>query len=247
MKTVYTLAILFALFIFKANGQNVSINTTGAVANASAMLDISSDKKGILVPRVNLTSTLDITTIPAPAISLLVYNTATAGTSPNNVVPGFYFWQTNKWNQLARQTGIGILAFAEFYAVMPPNNPGPVFPGAFVEFPNAGPNSGNGIVAANPNTFILSDIGTYMVSWTVSVNEPGQLALSLNGIIVPYSVSGRSAGSTQITGNAIISAPAANSILRVFNPPGNSTPLTITPFAGGNNPVAATLIITRIK
>ncbi len=28
--------------------------------------------------------------------SLLVYNTATAGTSPNNVTPGFYYWNGAK-------------------------------------------------------------------------------------------------------------------------------------------------------
>ena len=33
--------------------------------------------------------------------SLLVYNTATSGTSPNNVTPGFYYWRNNQWNAIA--------------------------------------------------------------------------------------------------------------------------------------------------
>lgn len=245
MKTVYIPVILLFLFIYKANAQSVSINSTGAPSDGSAILDVSSGNKGILIPRVGLTSALDVTTIPSPTVSLLVYNTATAGTSPNNVVPGFYYWQTNKWNPVVRQTGI--LAYAEFYALMPPNNPGPVFLGGYVDFPNIAATSGNSIVPTSSNTFLLTDVGIYQVTWNVSVNEPGQLVLILNNTVIPYSVSGRATGSTQITGSAIINVNVPNSILNLSNPPGNSQALTITPMAGGNSPVAATLIITRIQ
>jgi hypothetical protein len=44
---------------------------------ASAMLDVSAPNKGILIPRVSLTSSLDISTVPSPVTSLLVYNTST--------------------------------------------------------------------------------------------------------------------------------------------------------------------------
>jgi hypothetical protein len=33
----------------------------------------------------------------------LIYNTATAGTSPNNVTPGFYFYDGSKWQRLISQ------------------------------------------------------------------------------------------------------------------------------------------------
>jgi hypothetical protein len=78
--------------------QNVAINSTGASPKASAMLDISSANKGLLLPRVTLTGTGDVSTIPLPDTSLLVYNTATAGTAPANVVPGYYFWTGAKWS-----------------------------------------------------------------------------------------------------------------------------------------------------
>jgi hypothetical protein len=32
---------------------------------------------------------------------LLIYNTATAGTAPNNVVPGYYFWNGTYWVQIS--------------------------------------------------------------------------------------------------------------------------------------------------
>ena len=58
--------------------QGVAINITGALPDNSAMLDVSSTSKGLLIPRVSLISTTDVTTIPNPAVSLLIYNTNAA-------------------------------------------------------------------------------------------------------------------------------------------------------------------------
>jgi len=55
------------------------------------MLEVQAANKGILIPRVALTGTADAATVPLPATSLLVYNTTTAGVSPNNVIPGYYY------------------------------------------------------------------------------------------------------------------------------------------------------------
>ncbi len=71
------------------NGTSVSIGT--ATPSSSALLDINSINKGILIPNVALTGKTDATTIPSPATSLMVYNTATVGTWPNNISPGYYF------------------------------------------------------------------------------------------------------------------------------------------------------------
>ncbi len=49
------------------------------------------------MPRVALTATNAVGPITSPATSLLVYNTATAGTAPNNVVPGYYYWNGTAW------------------------------------------------------------------------------------------------------------------------------------------------------
>ncbi|WAC11820.1 C1q-like domain-containing protein [Dyadobacter pollutisoli] len=75
-------ALVFHHTIF---AQGVGINTTSP--DPSAALDIQSTNKGILIPKVSLTSLIDKTTITAPANGLLVYNT-----NPNlkNGV-GFYF------------------------------------------------------------------------------------------------------------------------------------------------------------
>ena len=63
-----------------------------AAPDPSAVLDVSSSSKGLLIPRIALTGTTDAATITAPATGLLIYNTATAGTAPNAVVPGYYYW-----------------------------------------------------------------------------------------------------------------------------------------------------------
>lgn len=63
----------------------------GVTPDVSAKLDVSAANKGFLAPRVALTSTILAGPIVTPATGLLVYNTAIAGTAPNNVVPGYYY------------------------------------------------------------------------------------------------------------------------------------------------------------
>ena len=76
--------------------QNVGINTTGALPDNSAGLDIDFTNKGLLVPRVSLTSTIDVTTIPTPATSLLVYNTNVAMTGGT---VGYWYYDGSQWVQ----------------------------------------------------------------------------------------------------------------------------------------------------
>lgn len=96
-KMLLSIALLFAINI--AFTQNVGIGTT--TPNASAVLDVAATNKGILPPRVTLNSITDVTTITAPATGLLVFNTATAGTAPNNVVPGYYYYTGQKWLRIS--------------------------------------------------------------------------------------------------------------------------------------------------
>ncbi len=58
----------------------------------SAAVDIVSSKRGLLIPRVALTSTASSSPITAPARSLMVYNTTPAG-GTGDVSPGFYYWE----------------------------------------------------------------------------------------------------------------------------------------------------------
>ncbi len=92
---IFLVSILFTLQL--ANAQTgVSISNTNADPHNSAMLDVQSTDKGVLIPRVALTGTTDATTIVSPAVSLMVYNTATV----SDVTPGFYYYNGTAWTAI---------------------------------------------------------------------------------------------------------------------------------------------------
>ena len=70
--------------------------------DASAKLEVASTNKGFLPPRVALTATNSASPITSPATGLLIFNTASAGTIPNQVSPGYYYWDgvSSKWVRL---------------------------------------------------------------------------------------------------------------------------------------------------
>ena len=72
--------------------------------NTSAKLEVAATDKGFLPPRVALTAAnvfAPIVGTAANATGLLVYNTATTTNTPNNVVPGYYYWNGTTWVQIA--------------------------------------------------------------------------------------------------------------------------------------------------
>jgi hypothetical protein len=141
----------------------------------------------------------------------------------------------------------GPIAFADFFALMPPDNVATIAPGTDVAFPLSGPTGGSSITRVSTSSFNLAAIGTYQILFQVSVNEGAQLTLTLNGVGLPDTVAGRATGTSQIVGIALITTTAVNSVLTVRNPSGNSTAITITPIAGGTLPVSAHLAITQIQ
>ncbi len=140
-----------------------------------------------------------------------------------------------------------VLGFADFYALMPPDNAAAIAPGADVSFPLDGATDGTAITRISANSFDLAEAGTYQVQFQVSVTEAGQLMLTLNNAELGYTVAGRATGTDQIVGTAIIVTTQPNSVLTVRNPAGNAAALTITPLAGGTRPVSAHLVITQLR
>jgi len=140
----------------------------------------------------------------------------------------------------------GASAFADFFALMPGDNAATVAPGADVDFPQDGPNSGVAISRISVDGFNLTTIGTYLVMFQVSVSEAGQLMVTLNGTELPFTVVGRATGTSLIVGTALVQTTTSNSVLSIRNPAGNPTALTITPLAGGTRPSSAHLVIMRL-
>ncbi len=62
------------------------------------MFQMESSNKGLLIPRVSLTSRTDVSTIAPSAVEgLWVYNTSNAGAGNNKVTEGMYFWDSSEW------------------------------------------------------------------------------------------------------------------------------------------------------
>ncbi|PCI99860.1 MAG: hypothetical protein COB15_03485 [Flavobacteriales bacterium] len=83
------------MFFVDAGTDNIGMGT--GTPDASALLELNSSSKGFLATRVALTATNAAGPITTPATGLLVYNTATAGAAPNNVSPGYYYWDGVEW------------------------------------------------------------------------------------------------------------------------------------------------------
>ena len=87
--------IILSIGVFANASAQSGIGTT--TPDPSAKLDVSSTNKGFLPPRVTLTSTTDIITIPNPATALLVYNTG----SNVNLSAGYYYWKGTNWERIS--------------------------------------------------------------------------------------------------------------------------------------------------
>jgi len=105
-KGIKHLIVLLILFISaKSMGQNVCISASGVAPEASAMLEVLSSNKGLLIPRVALTGgTTSSTPIAThPKDWLIVFNTATTALGSNDVTPGVYYWDiSDKWVRMGK-------------------------------------------------------------------------------------------------------------------------------------------------
>lgn len=93
-----TNTILPALLLFfttiQLGAQNVSINEDGGLPHPSAMLDIRSETKGLLIPRMMEAQRL---AIGSPATGLMVYQT--------NGDAGFYYFNGAGWSKIGAGAG----------------------------------------------------------------------------------------------------------------------------------------------
>lgn len=93
MKKIFlTLALVTGMI---ASAQ-VRIGGTGTAVDANAILELQSTTKGLLFPKVALTSTTAFAPLSAHTAGMTVYNTATAG----DVTPGLYANNGTAWVKL---------------------------------------------------------------------------------------------------------------------------------------------------
>ncbi|MBA5794086.1 hypothetical protein H1R17_02325 [Flavobacterium sp. xlx-214] len=92
-KITYTIGFAFAMLATSNAVAQQGFGTNRP--DKSAAVEIKSPNKGLLIPRITLTSDTDVTTIVSPANSLLIYNETTT----NGLHAGYYYFNTNltKW------------------------------------------------------------------------------------------------------------------------------------------------------
>lgn len=95
MKKLHPCLLLLSLVVFNFSYSQVAINTTGNNANNSAMLDVESTTKGMLIPRM---TTAQRTAISSPATGLLVYD---------NTTSSFWFYNGSAWTELVAGATVG--------------------------------------------------------------------------------------------------------------------------------------------
>jgi hypothetical protein len=94
-KHLLTIAIAASMLMGAqgATAQGTAINTTGAAANGSAILDVQSTNQGVLVPRIASTGS-----IATPVTGLMIYNTTTNQ---------FNYYNGTAWTAIGDGAGTG--------------------------------------------------------------------------------------------------------------------------------------------
>lgn len=95
--------------IIIASDGNIGVSMAiGGLPIKGTSISLHSINKGFVPNRVALTSTLDIATVPAPTAGMVVYNTLSSGSYPNNTLPGYYLYVEDKWKRLRTNAYLGV-------------------------------------------------------------------------------------------------------------------------------------------
>src|ERR1700760_2929585 len=98
-KTLLFLLLLIPAILLRpitGSAQSVAINADSSLPDPSAILDIKSNAKGVLIPRMTQTQRDGIAT---PALGLLIYQT--------DNTPGLYFFNGSAWSATTTGSSTG--------------------------------------------------------------------------------------------------------------------------------------------
>jgi hypothetical protein len=107
--------VIWLLSCLAATGANaqIKIGGTPGASNPNALLQLGDDAgttKGLLLPRVALTSTTSFAPLSAHVAGMHIYNTATT-TGTDAVTPGEYYNDGNEWVRLTDASSVGSTAW----------------------------------------------------------------------------------------------------------------------------------------
>jgi hypothetical protein len=157
--------IIMGLFFSSQIFAQTGIGTT--TPNASAKLDVYATNKGFLPPRVALTATNAASPITNPANGLMVFNTVTAGSSPFQVVPGYYYWDAVGLKWVSLSTTVGNVQNQAVYRSTSNTNGNTVVSTWNSRFNNIA--AGDLTVTSN-TSFALSN-GIYKIEWALPYQQ----------------------------------------------------------------------------
>ena len=106
MKNIFLTVALTAGIMASAQ---VKIGDNVTTLNANSLLELESTNKGVLFPRVALTSTTSFAPLSAHVEGMTVYNTATA----SDVKPGLYSNNGTQWLRLVADSATALNVTAE--------------------------------------------------------------------------------------------------------------------------------------
>jgi len=93
-KQLFLIFISAVLFNSSLHAQSLAVNTDGSSASSSALLDVKSTTRGLLIPRM---SKAEKNVITSPATGLLIFQNA-----PDSI--GFHYYNGSDWVWLANST-----------------------------------------------------------------------------------------------------------------------------------------------
>lgn len=165
------LTILAAILIAAGTQAQVKVGDNPTTIDANSVLEIESTNKGLLMPRLALTSVNNASPLNAFVAGMVVYNTATAGVSPNNVTPGVYYCDGTKWQRIINATTDQTVDVSGLTAgLTSPNN----FTGGI--FNPSTPASGDFIYVNTADGTTWTYNGSQYVSYQASPSTPWYLA-----------------------------------------------------------------------
>lgn len=235
------IGFLFSTQVMSQTG----IGTT--TPDPSAKLHVNATDKGFLPPRVALTSTNLASPISSPANGLMVFNTASAGASPFNVVPGYYYWDGTGQQWVSISTTVGNVQNQAIFRSTSNTSAGSVITSWNARFNNI---SSGDLTITSLTEFALSN-GIYKIEWAL----PFQSSNTYNTMVLQELSSGSwgtfrgdaayaslsNGGNTDWGGGTyaadILDCSSAPKTIRIINNDGSSRTL----FKG------VTLIITKLN
>jgi hypothetical protein len=99
--------------------------------------------------------------------------------------------------------------------------------------------------SAGSSTITLANAGDYKLTFSVSGTEPSQMAVFVDGVVVPGGIYGSGAGTQQNTGQVIVTV-SAGALLTIHNHTSAAAVTLATPIGGSAANANASLTVEKL-